>query len=544
MNPSLETKRNKAILVSIESLIISFPYLYNFAEAFNEKFITIVKWLRQLHRSTPEEGQPEGQPLRASLPPDILLKVQSASMEVADDPFEVRLSDNYELLEDEYNESLKRWQMLSEKIEERRRKNILLPSSKLEELHRAFAKQNAKTYIDRHKKLYDSSPMRTRLFCVKIEGLELEMVCDSSYNTYEKMVNILRRIDNESPFPEDLKFNTLWCRRINGTINSGVVSLRDFPHPMTEARDLNFRGTVLGGEQEASSRSKRSCYIDIGPNFEPIHIERSMTTLKIYHDLVIEVANLSYTHGACWEPVLQQLSLSFELIFRPSLDPSQSLSWWDKMRFLFHGPLVIISEELSILFHASLDPYNSTELIEIALYKSSLEWLTGKILMRGNLDLLVHTASKYDECRIVHLPNVSIYINLNWDCSGHKNDHHSVMPCAPDKVPEYSSNQVHDSYRNFRSRFLNISASLETKGVVFGNPEQTDIPSVLIYNSTLRWLENKMFMITGIPRLTRRGKLFKNTKPRKQPFGRIFRSIRVTIYLHQFKVCLNHLSIV
>ena len=173
--------------------------------------------------------------------------------------------------------------------------------------------------------------------------------------------------------------------------------------------------------------------------------------MKIYHDITFEVSNLCYTHGACWEPVLQQVSLAFELIFKPSLDPSPSLSWWDKMRFLFHGPVVIVSEQLSILFHASLDPYNSTELIEIGLYKSSLEWLTGKILMRGNLDLLVHTASKYDECRIVHLPNVSIYINLNWVCFGHKNDHHSIMPCAPDKVPEYSSNQVHDSYRNFRS---------------------------------------------------------------------------------------------
>ena len=83
---------------------------------------------------------------------------------------------------------------------------------------------------------------------------------------------------------------------------------------------------------------------------------------------------------------------------------------------------------------------------------------------------------------------------------------------------------------------LNVSASLETKEIFSGIAEQTDIPNVLTYNSTLRWLENKMFMIAGIPRLTRRGKLFGNVKPRKQPFGRVFKSIRVTIYLHKFKV--------
>ena len=567
----MEQERNSAIEVTIHKVSLNFPYQFDFAYYFNEKFMSIVKWLRlsyskegRLARYLKEESPSSSSSSSTAMAADFILKIGHILIEVGDDPFEVRLSDNYILMEDEYKESQLRWAIARQKIEENIKKPFsALSESKVAELRASFDRQTADTYMKRSKRLYETGAAagatRTALFTAKAEELTLHLAADTSYNTYEKMVAILRAIDQASPYPEDLRFSTIWCRQIVLALGKVLVSLRDFPQPMLNAREINLRGILLGAEQEASARARRTCLIDMGPAFERVAIERSMTTLKFYHDISSKVGSLIYTHGACWEPILQQVNLSFEKIFRPSTDPSPTLPWWDKMRFLFHGALHVVSDQIAIVFHASLDPYNSTELIEISFLGAAVQLLTGKIVAGADLEVLVHTASKYDECRIVHLPDINVAFLLNWGCSGNRYDHHSVMPCARDKLPEYTCNQVHDSYRAFRSHHLNLSASIETKegrqtqqtSAEGGDEQQQQqpppaspplplpeekTPSVLLYNSTLRWLENKMFMITGFPRLTRRGKLYNNVRPRKMPFTRLFKSIRLTIYLQRLDV--------
>ncbi|XP_067136363.1 protein hobbit [Centruroides vittatus] len=527
----LELQKNKAWNLHIDEGKATFPYQYKFAEACSEQAVSIIKWLKLIHKR-----EKKAFTLSSPLPADVSIKIKAFSMEIEDDPFEVKLRDNFELLEDEYHESLKRRRILDEKIEKLIKRKLLLPAAKLEELYATFAKKNAEIYIKRSQQLYQHTKKRTNLLLWKLDEIDIMFVADLSYHGKERVLTSMREIDDSSPFPEEeIEFCTLWCRMIQANISSITVSLRDFPQALIELRKLHIWGKLIGAEQEGSYRAKRKSVVEIDEPWSNVDIERNMGFLKFYHDLTWDMESLGMAYGVCWEPVVAQVVIAMENISKPSADPSPALPWWDKIRLLYHGRNTFFFQNLTFLLHASLDPYNTMEQMEIAWSDVIIEWTNAKIVTKGDLDIYVHTASKYDDCRLLHMPKLKLQFKLDWQCLGHPNEHFSVIPCAQDKVPEYSSNQIHDSYRAFRSENLNMIISLETKPVALETA--ADVPTMLLYSSTLRWIENLKIIHAGVTRLTRRGKLFSNTKPRKTPLGRHYRHIRLSLNLHKFQVC-------
>jgi hypothetical protein len=66
-----------------------------------------------------------------------------------------------------------------------------------------------------------------------------------------------------------------------------------------------------------------------------------------------------------------------ENVFAPSIDPSPPLPFWDKIRVKYHGSVLACIQKMTLLLHASLDPYNTTE--EMALHWNNLvlDWRNG-----------------------------------------------------------------------------------------------------------------------------------------------------------------------
>ncbi|CAD0197042.1 unnamed protein product [Chrysodeixis includens] len=516
---------NKVWSVNVDSVRLVFPYKHRFAEAVQGDFVSLFKWLKLVHGIKKKPFTVD-----SPLPSDLHIKIEELLIEMSDDPFEVKLRDNYELLEDEYKESQKRRTMLDAKVQELCKPHLFLPAGKVEELYAALRQKDAQIYVQRCRA---APPPRARLVACCLARFTLLALADTTLHGAHNATAKLRDIDYDSPWPEDgIEFTTLWGRSINMGCAQWQLLLRDFPQPLLSMSELRMWGTLMAAEEQAPPRAVRTVVIDQGAPWGPQELERSMMPLKWYYDLCCEMAEFSYAFGPCWEPVIAHCNLSFDQVSRPSLDPSAPLAWWDKVRLLMHGRLTVNCAKFTCLLHVSLDPYNTTEEMEVTWTDLVLDWTNGKLGFLGTLEVYVRTASKYDDCRVLSVPALRLSVKLGWQCVADPRDHHAVAPCAPTRLPEYSSNQEHDSYRAFRSQGLDLHLSMETKPV----EKDGNGPVLLLYGSTLRWFESLKLILSGITRPTRRGRIFKNVRPRKPQLSRHYRNVSVSVTLHNLQV--------
>lgn len=174
---------------------------------------------------------------------------------MSDDDFEVKLRDNYVLLEDEFKESLKRQKMLETKVSELVKDRLHLPPGKVEELLANLQKLIAQIYIKRSKQMKLQEPVRTRLFSWTMCDLCIIILADESMHGPQKVVNHICEMDADSLWPEDgLGFCILWCRMIFASCAEWKFQLRDFPQTWLDIRKLQLWGKLAGAEQEPTPR--------------------------------------------------------------------------------------------------------------------------------------------------------------------------------------------------------------------------------------------------------------------------------------------------
>lgn len=525
--PFLQTPRNRSWIFTAPSLAIEFPYQYNFSDTF-DKAISVQKWLKTLHGGVIQSEEP------SQLPPDLLIRINQFSFVFLDDVFEIKLRDNYELMKDESKESAKRLQLLDKKVAELRKQHgELLPARKIEELYTSLERKHIEIYIQRSRRLYANTPMRKSLLTWTVSELELVALADQSLHGPEQIREQLRDIDGVSPFPRDgLQLVVQWCRAFKFNLNAFLVRIRDYPRYLFEIRDWTLSGRLMGTEQDGQLRAKRKQVVQLGQPWGDVIVYRNMPPLKFYYDIHSSISLYTIVWGPCWDPAWTLIGQAVDLLTKPTADPSPLLTWWDKSRLLLHGRWVMDIEQANLHQLANEDPYNTTENLHWEWSKLNFDWTPGQFVFKGDLDVNVRTASKYDDICFLHLPSLCMTLELQWLCHGNPHDHHAVMLCATENVADVTSGQPHDSYRAFRSENLNLSITMDLDQ----SAKEPCQPRILLYSSTLRWMQNFWATWTSVSRPICRGKLFHSLRPSRRKLGQHYKQMSYTASFPQLQV--------
>ena len=299
---------NKCFLVAVKSFTITQPYQFNFYQVVLQEIVGVFKWLKLLHKKEKSSNN-------SDLPRDILINIQHFKFEFADDPFEIKLRENYVLREDEFLESQKRLQIFGQKIEEFKKKNLMFPKEKIEELLTNLSKKNADIFVQRAKELAKVES-RTRLFECNLGRVEMAVLADPSMQGRDAVLEHMMQCDPGSPWPDpaSLSFTTLWCRWVKFEAEFITFHLRDFPQHLLDIKSLLLWGNLAAAETEPGKRATRSHVVKMGQGFEDVIIERGMTPLKFFYELACDVESWSMAYGLCWEPAITQFSLALNYL--------------------------------------------------------------------------------------------------------------------------------------------------------------------------------------------------------------------------------------
>lgn len=526
--PFLTTPQNRVWVLTCPLLSIEFPYQYNFSNTF-DMAISVQKWLKTLHRSSGLDTAVQ------RLPPDLVFKISQFSFVFLDDVFEIKLRDNYELMKDESKESAKRLQLLDKKVADLRKQHgELLPARKIEELYSSLEKKHIEIYIQRSRRLYANTPMRKSLLTWTVSDLELVVLADQSLHGPERVREQLRDIDGISPFPRDgLPLVVQWCRAVKFRLAAFLVRIRDYPRYLFEIRDWELSGRLIGTEQDGQIRAHRKETVPLGQPWGDVTVHRNMPPLKFYYDFKSNIGLYTIVWGPCWDPAWTLIGQSVDLLTKPTVDPSPPLAWWDKSRLLLHGRWVMDIDQANLHQLATEDPYNTTENLHWEWNKLNFDWNPGQFVFKGDLNVNVRTASKYDDICFLHLPNLCMTLDLQWLCHGNPHDHHAVMLCCAENVADVTSGQSHDSYRAFRSENLNLSITMDLNQHCGSESSQ---PRILLYSSTLRWMQNFWATWTSVSRPICRGKLFHSLRPVRKKLGQHYKQMSYTAAFPQLQV--------
>jgi len=303
---NISPQNDNALYIEMEKFQSIFPHQFDFASSL-ECLLNIFKMLKKLHIKAKPANYKE------PLPPDLHIVCSVLTFELEDDPFEVKIEQNYLLQLDEMDECAEREMKLKQRLKDIQ--GAFVSSKKMEEIMRNLAAKNAQIYIKRSMAIHQDNGKRSVLFKCAVRDLDLMVLADNSFHGRDKVLEKLKAIDSASPFPEEIEFSTLWCRIVDGRSKYLTMSVREYQQPLLFIDSFNVNGTLIGAEQTGEEKSRREAVVEIDGPWGDMVVSKNMPPLKFYHDMNWAMDVLEIGWGINFEPAWATVALGFGKFF-------------------------------------------------------------------------------------------------------------------------------------------------------------------------------------------------------------------------------------
>ena len=481
------------------------PTAFNLGDEF-EQLKSMLKVLKEKHgimESTDSKPAKKGR--------DVHITISDVTFEFEDDVFEAALYASYVIQSDEVLEREKREAVLQSQLGVRLGEVVSSAEEEKikENLQAALSQKSAQIFCKRVREFRANMP-GPPLFLVRACRLSLSLLADENFSGTVALTDRMKEMD-PAPYPEEgIRFSLLLGCKCACLIDELTIRLRDYAFPLAYSTGLSLYGGVILAEPDAPSRACRADTIEISPGMS-FCVSKGMTPIKIYHDLRGGADVLEAAWGPAWDGVLQDVSNAVDMLTNMTVDPSPPLPFFDKGRYLRHGPLQFRAKRAVFRMIFDNRPQSNTNFVHLSMIDAAVAFHLGVLRVSSEeLHAAIFFPAVLNGSPLLHWPRIYVECGFKWHCHGDDLDHHSQYPVAPRADLPLGF----DSFQAFRS--LNVTLDLTVTTANTGG-----CATALLYASTLSWLSRADALLSEVTRPMRRGKLFmQRVPPLKPSFGR------------------------
>lgn len=199
--------------------------------------------------------------------------------------------------------------------------------------------------------------------------------------------------------PLNTEFSTLAPFHLNWFADETWVQLRDYPLPLLYVppnakpesglwpRAWSLSGDYVFGDELGTKLATRTVNVTM-QDIQNCHkydltVPRTSSPPKFYSVVEIECLcsnPVRMSWATSMQPTIQDVSRTFELFTRPSVDPSEKLGFWDKLRLMVHTRTRIrFGGDFAVCLKGTRDPYNllGKGAGFVKIWSKEVQWLIG-----------------------------------------------------------------------------------------------------------------------------------------------------------------------